>query len=81
MKRPTCFISYSEYRPSSNPHALRIDHRCAQKSGNGAIYCRPPLLEHVSGKQSFSLGLRDVSSCLCTHHICLLTDTDVHTFK
>lgn len=51
-RKPTCFISYDDYRPSSNPHALRIDHRRAQKSCNGAICCWAPLLEHAPGKKT-----------------------------
>lgn len=51
-RRPTCFVSDSEYGPSSDPHALRIDKRRAQKSCNGAIYCRPSLLEHVPRKKA-----------------------------
>ena len=49
-RSPTCFLSYSDYRPSSEPHALRIDQGRAQKSCNGAIYCRAALLQHVPGK-------------------------------
>lgn len=56
IRRPTCFISNSDNRPSSNPHALRIDHRRAQKSCNGAIYCWTPLLEHAPGKESVLTG-------------------------
>lgn len=55
-RKPTYFISYSDYRPSSNPHALRIDNRRAQKSCNGAICCWTPLLEHAPGKNFNSTG-------------------------
>lgn len=48
----TCFISDSDDRSSTDPHALRVDHRVAQKSCNGAIYCRAALLQHIPGKQS-----------------------------
>lgn len=37
-KNATSFIPDSDYGASSNAHALRIDHRGAQKSCNGAIY-------------------------------------------
>ena len=48
-RTPTCCISYSDDRPSSDPHALRIDQGRAQKSCNGAIYCRTALLQHEPG--------------------------------
>lgn len=52
----TCFISDGDYRPSSDPHALRVDYRRAQKSCNGAIYCRTPLLEHAPGEEFVLTG-------------------------
>lgn len=48
---PTCFTSDSDYRPSSDPHALRVDHRGAEKSCNGAIYCRTSLLQHAPERE------------------------------
>lgn len=36
---PTVFIPYGDDGASSDPHALRVDHRRAQESCNGAIYC------------------------------------------
>lgn len=38
-KAPACFIPYGDDGASSDPHALRVDHRRAQESCNGAIYC------------------------------------------
>lgn len=36
---PTGSIPQGDDGASSDPHALRVDHRRAQESCNGAIYC------------------------------------------
>lgn len=66
-RKPTCFISYDDYRPSSNPHALRIDHRRAQKSCNGAICCWAPLLEHAPGKKKLQFTWNSFGKFEHTH--------------
>lgn len=53
-KGPTFFIPYGDDGASSDPHALRVDHRRAQESCNGAIYCRTPLLEHFPGEKKWT---------------------------
>lgn len=75
----TFLISYSYYRAPSNPHALRIDHRCAQKSCNGAIYCWSTLLKHIPERGfHFIYGKCVNTHCTRSHlHMTLIIEPGV----
>lgn len=65
--KATWFIPYGEYGPPSDAHALRVDHGRAQKSCNGAIYCRPSLLEHAPGKHQLPSDLWEMCDLTVSH--------------